>query len=161
MATIDQIIDTFQSLDEQIRLEVLLDYANKLPELPPELARAADSDDSGRVHECMTPVWIWVARDGSGEGVRVYARVGEEAPTLRGIVSVIAHGYEGASPWALAQLPGDLVTRLGLGGVVRMNRLVGLNAMIDRIRREAGALIEREDRPEENRGASRQEGAAR
>ena len=145
MPKVNDIIDTFQSLDEQIRLEVLLDYANKLPDLPPDLAHAADNDDSGRIHECMTPVWLWVVRDDTAGGVRIHARVGREAPTLRGIVSVIAHGYEGADPEELAQLPGDLVNRLGLGGVVRMNRLVGLNAMIERIRREANALTDSEN----------------
>ena len=91
------------------------------------------------VHECMTPVWLWV-RDDGGEA-RVHAKVGEEAPTLRGIVSVIIHGYSGGPIEELAALPRDLVQRLGLGGVVRMNRMVGLSAMIERIRREAGARV--------------------
>jgi len=138
VASIDRIIDTFASLDDQLRLQVLLDYANKLPALPAELEEEA-SRDEGRVHECMTPVWMWV-RESDGGGVRLHAKVGEEAPTLRGIVSVIAHGYEGAPAGELAELPNDLVNRLGLSGVIRMNRLVGLNAMMSRIRREASEL---------------------
>ncbi len=142
MANIADIIDTFQSLDEQLRLEVLLDYADKLP-APPENIASKTDPESARVHECMTPVWLWVASDNDdnqGPGIRLYAKIGEEAPTLRGIVSVIAHGYRDAPATELAQLPNDLVQQLGLGGVVRMNRLVGLNAMIQRVRREASAL---------------------
>jgi cysteine desulfuration protein SufE len=142
MAKIDEIIGTFNALDEALRLEVLLDYANKLPDLPADLAARADADD-GRVHECMTPVWLWV-REGEGGGVEIHARVGEEAPTLRGIISVIVHGYSGATAGELAELPKDLVQQLGLGNLVRMNRLVGLSAMIERVRREARALQEKE-----------------
>lgn len=145
MPKLDDIIATFTSLDEPLRLEVLLDYARKLPELPADLAERADADEA-RVHECMTPVWLWVRTDGQGH-VALHARVGEEAPTLRGIISVIAHGHEDATPQQLAQLPRDLVQRLGLGGVVRMNRMIGLGAMIDRIRREADALTKQEHTP--------------
>ena len=140
MPDLERITSTFQAVDEQTRLQVLLDYAKKLPDLPADLAESAANDGSGRVHECMTPVWMWVRKE--ADGVRVHARVGEEAPTIRGIISVITHAYRGASAEELANIPNDLVQKLGLGGVVRMNRLVGLNAMLERIRRQARAIIQ-------------------
>lgn len=147
MATIGEIEDTFRSLDEQLRLEVLLDYANRLADPPDSLAGESEAD-TARVHECMTPVWLWLRRDDGG-GVRLHAKIGPEAPTLRGIVSVIAAGYDGAAPDELANVPLDLVQRLGLAGVVRMNRMVGLTAMIERIRREAAALADESRAPAE------------
>ena len=137
MAKIDQIIDTFQSLDPELRAEVLLDYARKLPELPGELAEAADRDDA-RVPECQTPVWLWVVPE--GDGVRLHARVAEEAPTVKGLLSILVHGYSGAPREEVAQIPNDLVQRLGLSSLVRMNRMVGLSAMIQRVRRRANEI---------------------
>jgi len=140
MAKIDEIISTFQSVDHDLRLQVLLDYARKLPELPPELAEAADrGEDESRVPECMTPVWLWVLPQNGH--VRIYARVAEEAPTVRGVLSVIVHGYEGASPSEVAEMPQDLISRLGLAKLIRMNRAVGLNAIIQRVRRSAESIV--------------------
>jgi cysteine desulfuration protein SufE len=137
MPKIDEIIDTFQSLDAELRPDVLLDYANKLPELPPDLAEAADRDDA-RVPECQTPVWLWIVPE-SGR-VRIHARVAEEAPTVKGLLSILVHGYSGATREEVAHVPNDLVQRLGLSGLVRMNRMVGLTAMIQRVRRQASEL---------------------
>jgi len=135
---IDEIIQTFQSLDEQVRLEVLLDYSKKLPGLPAELAEKADADDEALVPECMTPVWMWILPDNGR--VNIHIRVAEEAPTVKGILSVIAHGYEGATPGELAGVPQNLITELGLSRLVRMNRAVGINAILGRIRRRANEL---------------------
>ena len=138
MTKIDEIIQTFQSVDEQVRLEVLLDYAKKLPELPPELAAKADGDDEALVPECMTPVWMWILPDNGH--VNIHIRVAEEAPTVKGILSVIVHGYDGATPEELAGVPQNLINELGLSRLVRMNRAVGINAILGRIRRRANEL---------------------
>lgn len=122
-----------------MRLEVLLDYAKKLPELPDDLAAEADSDNA-LVPECMTPVWLWV-RPENGHA-RIHARVAEEAPTVKGMLSVIIHGYDKASPDELANLPDTMINDLGLSRLIRMNRAVGLGAIIERIRRQARRLKE-------------------
>lgn len=145
MSTIDEIISTFQSLDEQMRLEVLLDYSKKLPELPPELAAKADADDEALVPECMTPVWMWILPGGEG-CVNMHIRVAEEAPTVKGILSIIVHAYDGATPEELASVPQNLIGELGLGNLVRMNRAVGINAILQRIRRRANELASQESK---------------
>jgi len=135
----DEIAETFQSVDEPMRLDVLLDYAKKLPELPDDLAAEADSDDA-LVPECMTPVWLWV-RPENGHA-RIHARVAEEAPTVKGMISVLIHGYDHASPEELAAIPDTLINDLGLSRLIRMNRAVGLGAIIERVRRQARTMQE-------------------
>jgi len=135
MASIDEIISTFNSVDRELRLQLLLDYAKKLPAVPPGLETDAES---ARIHECQTPVWLWLVPENGS--VRVHAKVAEEAPTVQGFLSIIAQGYEGASAEELASVPSDLVERLGLGDLIRMNRAIGLHAVTDRVRREARKL---------------------
>lgn len=173
MASLEAIIETFNSVDDEMRLALLLDYAEKLPPLPPAL------DEERRVGrqlvpECQTPVYIWVLptidprnrseelsdseraaapstsdlaagadENGAPEGqgrVILHAWVAAEAPTVQGILSVIVEGCSGRPAGEVASLPNDLVTRLGLAGHLRMNRAVGINAMLQRIRRDAAAL---------------------
>ena len=133
-STLDDITETFQSVDQDTRLELLLDYAQRLPALP---ARFQAQRDQGmnRVEECQTPVFLWIEHEGGK--VRLYADVAEEAPTIRGLVSIMVHALDGTTPQEVQALPGDLLERLGLSGAIRMNRAVGLAAMIARIRRGA------------------------
>jgi len=137
--SIDDIAGEFQSVDDELRLAMLLDFAKKLPALPPEL-QAAGSFEGRRVEECMTPVHLWVLPDGANPGaVRIHVAVAEEAPTVKGLLSILVHAYDGATPAEIAAIPDDLLARLGLTNSIRMNRAVGLNAIVARIKREAAA----------------------
>ena len=59
MPSLDTLIPRFKAADRSTRLETLLDYSRKLPALPERL-----EDQKGRaehrVHECQTPVFLWV-----------------------------------------------------------------------------------------------------
>lgn len=135
--TIDDIAADFTAVDDDLRLSMLLDFARKLPALPPEL-EAQKNLDAHRVHECMTPVHLWVLPDPDNPGaVRLHVAVAEEAPTVKGILSILVHVYDRSTPSHIATIPGDLLSRLGLESCIRMNRAVGLNAIIARIKREA------------------------
>lgn len=135
--TIDDIAADFTAVDDDLRLSMLLDFAKKLPPLPPELEAEKDLD-ARRVHECMTPVHLWVLPDADKPGaVRLHIAVAPEAPTVQGILSIIVHAYDHSTPAHIATIPPDLLSRLGLDSCIRMNRAVGLNAIIARIKREA------------------------
>lgn len=149
-APLREIERTFREVDDETRLAVLLDYSERLPALPEELAARRDAGEN-RVPECMTPVFMWVvpdedAGDGGGPGgsadpaVRLFVDVGEEAPTVRGILSVIVSAYDGERASTLAALPTDLLRRLGLLQHLRMNRAMGLDAIIGRFRRAGASL---------------------
>lgn len=137
MASLDEITRKFAGVDDELRLELLLDYAKRLPALPPEYeARKAAGEN--RVPECMTPVFLWMDAD---DGVlHMHVDVAEEAPTVKGILSIVVEACEGRPPVEAANLPDDLLQRLHLTNVIRMNRALGLRAIVGRIRRRAGEL---------------------
>jgi cysteine desulfuration protein SufE len=134
---IDDIAADFSAVDDDLRLAMLLDHAKKLPPAPADLLAAPDLD-ARRVRECMTPVHLWVLPDADRPGaVRVHVAVAEEAPTVKGVLSIVARACDRRTPEEIASFPTDLVGRLGLGSCLRMNRVVGLSAIIARIKREA------------------------
>jgi cysteine desulfuration protein SufE len=138
MPRLDTIIRRFQQADRETRLETLLDYARKLPPLPArhEEARAAGLN---RVHECQTPVFLWVdAGEESGDIVEIHADVPRESPTVRGFVSLLIQGLQGMTRAEVAALPADLLDQLRLAETIGMNRTQGLSAIVTRIRRAAG-----------------------
>ena len=134
LGQLDQIIDTFQSVDEQMRLELLLDYAKKLPALPERFHAERDAG-LHKVPECQTPVFMWIEADAT-HGTQIHVDVAEEAPTVQGLLSIIVNGCKGESPEAIANLPSDLINELGLGEKIRMQRHVGLTGIIGRIKNQ-------------------------
>ena len=136
MPTIDTIIPRFKAADRTTRLETLLDYSRKLPPLPERLEEEKARDDH-RVHECQTPVFLWVEVE---EGkVHIHADVPRESPTVRGFISLLARALDGAAPEDVARVPDDLLDQLGLSETLGMTRTQGLTAILQRIKRTVAA----------------------
>jgi len=138
MANLDDIAARFASVDQDLRLAMLLDYARKLPPLPPDL-RALKEQGVNRVPECMTPVYLWMLKRSDGM-LAMHADVADEAPTVRGFLSIVHAVCNGQPPSVAASIPLDLIQRLKLDGAIRMQRAAGIHAILARIRREAAAL---------------------
>jgi len=134
LSSLSDIIETFQSVDAETRLDLLLDYANKLPALPAQYQTEA-AHDMARVHECMTPVFLWIEKD-AGK-LKIAAEVAEEAPTVKGFVSILVDAFDGRPCDEAASAPSDLLKLLGLDGQIRMNRAVGLTSILSRIKKAA------------------------
>jgi cysteine desulfuration protein SufE len=131
---IQKILRRFQTLSPDLTRQALVQYANRLPDLP-ERFRDLDRDQYA-VHECMTPVAIYPEIvDGK---MYYYADVPQSAPTIRALLAMIFEAVNGRPPSAVLGIPADFVRqvmdKLGLG-----TREVGLNAMVERLRRAARA----------------------
>jgi cysteine desulfuration protein SufE len=136
MPKLDALIPRFRAADRNTRLETLLDYARKLPPLPERLA-TEKAQGHARVHECQTPVFLWT--EVANGTAHIYADVPPESPTVRGFVSLLVRGLEGATPEEVAQVPNDLLDQLGLTETLGMNRTQGLTAILNRVKRGIAA----------------------
>ena len=136
MATLETLIPRFQAADRNTRLETLLDYSKKLPPLP-ERFEAEKQLGHNRVHECQTPVFLWVEVDGGR--VHIYADVPRETPTVRGFISLLARNLDGETPATVARIPNDLLDQLGLSETLGMTRTQGLTAILHRIKRSVAS----------------------
>ncbi|HWA58537.1 MAG TPA: SufE family protein [Gemmatimonadales bacterium] len=134
---LDKTVRRFAASDRQTRLELLLDFAQKLPPLPERLVPLRDQGIN-RVPECQSPVFLFLEKE--QDGVVLHADAPREAPTVRGFVSLLARGIQGAKPEEIASVPSDLLDRLGLSEALGMTRMQGLSAMIGRLKRMAAAL---------------------
>lgn len=129
----------FDELDVRDRLEMLLDYSDELADLP-ESYRAQRDAGENRVHECQTPVYMWIE---VAEGrVQIYADVPREAPTVRGFISFLVAAFSGATPADVLAVKPTLLTELGLVGALGMVRIRGLHAVLHRIKSEVQRTVE-------------------
>ena len=131
-AALDAIVAELSESDRQERIDLLIDFAKNLPPLPERLA--AHKDASHRVEECQSPVYLFVEID--GDRVALYADAPIEAPTVRGFVSLLLEGLNGATVEEVLQVPSDLVERCGLREILGMLRVRGLTGVLRRLKGE-------------------------
>jgi len=138
---IDKILRRFATLSPDLTRQALVQYANKLPPLPERFAGM----DAGqyRVHECQTPVAIYPeVVDGR---MHYYADVPQGAPTIRALLAMIFDAVNGQPPQTVLAIPQDFVRQV-MGKIGLETREVGLNAMVERLKRAARRAVE-EDAP--------------
>jgi cysteine desulfuration protein SufE len=130
MTRLDEIATEMNQCDRQERIDLLLDFAKSLPPLPDRLAALKDA--SHRVEECQSPVYLFVELD--GDKVGLFADAPIEAPTVRGFVSMLLEGLEGATVEDVLLTPNDLVEKCGLAEILGMLRVRGLSGVLRRVK---------------------------
>lgn len=128
-----EVVEEFADLDGREKLELLVEYAAGLPRLPAEY-EAKKAAAEGRIHECQTPVFMWMTTDPDG-GAALVADVAPEAPTVKGFVAMLRGVVAGRPATEVADIPDDLVERIGLADVLGMLRARGLRAITTRVKR--------------------------
>jgi cysteine desulfuration protein SufE len=138
---LDRIVDEFAGLEPRERLELLLEFAEGLPPLPPRLLAEKERGEH-RVYECQTPVFLWV--EVANGQVQVYGDVAAEAPTVKGFVGILVDAFSGATVEEVLSVPPDLLQRLGLLQALGMMRMRGLQAILFTIRDQVRRASNRE-----------------
>jgi cysteine desulfuration protein SufE len=131
------VVDEFRSATPRERLELLLEYANDLPALPPELA--ARRGQMEQVHECQTPVFLFT--EVNKGRVHFHLDIPPEAPTVRGYASILAEGLDGVTPEQVMETPEDVYMLLGLQEAITPQRLRGLHALLVYMKRQVQKLM--------------------
>ncbi len=132
---LERIVDRFQRAPRDLRVQALLQFANKVPPLPEEFRDGAGLE---RVHECQTPFFLATRVDEDGN-VHLFFEAPAESPTVRGFAGILREGLEGA-PWsAVMDVPTDFYAKMGLEAVVSPLRLRGMGAILARLKAQITA----------------------
>ena len=127
-----EIIDSFNDVPDSQKLELLLEYANALPELPSKYSEHPDLLE--RVEECQSPVYLFVeVNDGVAS---IYLTAPLEAPTTRGFASILQLALDNQSSDQVLNFDDAFVSNLGLTNLVSPLRIRGMHGMLHRIKRQ-------------------------
>jgi cysteine desulfuration protein SufE len=135
---LEELKQEFDELDVRDRLETLLDFSDGLPDLP-QSYRARREAGENRVHECQTPVYMWV--EVVNGHVEIYADVPRDSPTVRGFISLLIDALSGATPADVLAVKPTLLAELGLVEALGMVRMRGLHAVLHRIKSEVQSAV--------------------
>lgn len=136
---LDNLAAEFAELEPRERLEVLLEYCDKLAPLPAKYQAERDAGEH-RVHECQTPVFLWVEL--VGQRVQIWADVAPEAPTVKGFVGLLIDAFQDMPASEVLSADAGIVQRLGLSEALGMLRMRGLSAILAYIRTQVRRAVE-------------------
>jgi cysteine desulfuration protein SufE len=136
--SVERVLRLFRSLSREEKMTALVQYSKKLEPLP---ERFRELDRAGfTVPECQTRVDIFPElRDGK---MYFYADLDpRRSPTIAAVLAILFSAVNGHAPETTLAIPPDFVRQvmesIGLG-----TREVGLNAMLQRLKRHAAEATE-------------------
>ena len=131
-ARLQEIVEEFSWCEGQEKLELLLEYSEKMPPLPEWLDRDTNME---QVYECMTPVFVHAEiEDG---GMVFYFDIPPQSPTVRGYAAILSEGLRGATPEQVANLPPNFYREMDLEKVLTAQRVRGIDAILAYLKRLA------------------------
>ncbi|MFM7014284.1 MAG: SufE family protein [Actinomycetota bacterium] len=128
-----QLISDFANLKDSEKLDLLLEFSEKLPSLPPRYADHPELLE--RVEECQSPIFLFVEIDQDNR-VRLFFSAPEEAPTTRGFASILFSVIDGLNLQQAQDFDIDFPFKLSLAKAVSPLRLRGMVGILSRIKRQ-------------------------
>ncbi|PZM93112.1 MAG: cysteine desulfuration protein SufE [Actinobacteria bacterium] len=138
-----EIVREFATAPRDVVLEMLLEYADAVPPLPPGMS----PEGMERVVECQTPFFLR-AEVGSGAGgaaadekVTIWFDCPPESPTTRAFAGLPGEGLADATAADVLAVPDDLYQQMGLAQAISPLRVRGGNAILARLKRQVREQI--------------------
>ncbi|UVI37530.1 SufE family protein [Brevibacterium spongiae] len=138
-----EIVTDFAETPADDRLQLLLELATDLPDLPEKYTDHPELLEP--VPECQSPIFLVTEIESPEAGeqaeVRLHFSAPPEAPTTRGFAGILHEGLDGSTAAAILSVPADLPLRLSLSDIVSPLRLRGMSGMLSRIQRQVSERI--------------------
>lgn len=136
--TIDEVIDTFELMDDwEERYRYLIELGRRLPPFP-ESART----ETNRVRGCVSQVWLLPHAEEGEDGLILNFEGDSDAHIVRGLIAVLMLIYSGQTPAHIARTDArPTLEKLGLAKHLSPMRTNGLWSMVGRIREIGKASI--------------------
>lgn len=131
---LQEIVDDFAAMSREEKLETLIAYAESFPPLPDRYKEQRDNMEP--VPECMTPVFL-VAEKGSNGTINFHFDIPQQAPTVRGLASVLFNGLNGSTVEEILSVPADFFLPMNLQEAVSQQRLTGFVGVLAHMKHAA------------------------
>ncbi|WP_235351892.1 SufE family protein [Brevibacterium sp. UCMA 11752] len=138
-----EIVEDFAETETGDRLQLLLEFASELPEVPQRYSDHPELLEP--VPECQSPIFLVTEVENPEQGdaaiVKLHFSAPPEAPTTRGFAGILHEGLNGQTAEVVLSIPSDLPLRLSMTEIVSPLRLRGMSGMLSRIQRQTSERI--------------------
>ena len=133
----DELVEAFEFLgDWDARHEYLVEMGTTIPKLP-----AGEKTEANKVHGCQSTVYLTARARPGTEGVLDFAAE-SDAFIVNGLIALLERVFAGQPAAKVLAFDVEVfLKRLGLDQHLSMGRRNGLAGMVERIRKEAAAIV--------------------
>ena len=129
---LQETLEFFDTLtDQNDRVNVLLDFANKFKEVPKEIA-ARPFDKSHLVPHCESEAYVWVKRQNNGTLKYYFAVENPSGVSAKALAKVLDDTLSGEQPEVIAQVNEDIVYKIFRQNI-SMGKGLGLMSMVQAV----------------------------
>ncbi len=139
---LQRIVDLFASAPKDLRTQALLEYSRRVPPLAEKYASHPELLEG--VPECQTPFFLATEVD-DDRRVTLHFQVPAESPTTRGFAGILYSGLNQATAEEVLDTPDDFYMKMGLGEAISSLRLRGMGAILNRMKRQVRAQLQRRE----------------
>jgi cysteine desulfuration protein SufE len=136
---LQEIVDDFAGMSREEKIEMLIGYAESLPDLPERLKEERAKMEP--VPECMTPVYLFGEKQADG-GIVFHFDIPPQSPTVRGLAAILASGLNGCTPEEILSVPADFFTPMNLQDAISQQRINGFIGVLAHMKQAAVKLLE-------------------
>jgi cysteine desulfuration protein SufE len=127
----DEIVESFEFLDRELKYGHLIDLGKKLPPL-----NDAFKTDDFMVKGCQSKVWLRATKQGD----RIVFEADSNTAITKGIVALLVSVYTNQTPETILNTPLTFIDRIDLRAHLSSQRSNGLTAMLQKMKAYAAML---------------------
>lgn len=129
---LQEVIDEFSEIEDAMeRLEILMDFAEEVDELPSD-----EWNEQNLVKGCQSRAHVVVEqRDGT-----IWMRAAADAKMVQGLMGILTIAINGMPPVKVLELTPDFVVEMGVLNTLTPSRSNGFRTMFDMIQKTVGEM---------------------
>jgi cysteine desulfuration protein SufE len=135
-AKLNEIVEALSLIsDQQERRDILIDYAERYKEVPPEIAMRPFSEEN-KVPFCESGVYVWTIRQAEGTLKFYFAVENPQGISARAMSAILDATLSGERPESIIKVNEDLVYKI-FGQSLSMGKNMGLTGIVQRVIRDS------------------------
>jgi cysteine desulfuration protein SufE len=140
---LQDLLDTFAMFEGPDRTNLLLDYADRFQEVPPDVA-SRPFDRSHQIPQCESDAYAWAMKQPDGTLKLHFAVDNPSGISAKALAAILDRTLSGLPPEQIAQVDAEIVERIFRQNI-SMGKGMGLMSMVEAVRSLARAAVVQRD----------------
>ena len=137
---LQEIVDTISFFENQNdRINVLIDYAEKFKEVPEEIA-GSPYPDSNKVEYCESEAYVWAKKNEDGIIKLYFAVDNPQGVSAKALCVILDEGLSGETAENILKVKTDVVLEI-FGQSLSMGKNLGLTGIVQHIHKEVKKIL--------------------
>jgi cysteine desulfuration protein SufE len=126
--------------DQQERINILIDCADKFKEVPPEIAKRPFPEEN-KILFCESGAYVWTNLQQDGTVKFYFAVENPQGISAMALSSILDITLSGETPENILKIPDDLVNKI-FGESLSMGKNMGLTGILQKILRDVKIFLD-------------------